>query len=147
MIIDAILQTARLELRLTPHPTQWQFREIFLSSSNEKVGEINFHRSPAGDEFTPVGTVEVGVEIAEMYQRNGFASEALMAMWLWACEHDEIKVLRYTVSATNHPSMRIIQKFGFDHVGQQIDEEDGPEEIFEMSAATFRERYASTEAN
>lgn len=142
MIIDAVLQTARLELRLTSHPTQWQFREVFLSSSNEKVGEINFHRSPAGDEFTPVGTVEVGVEIGEMYRGNGFASEALMAMWLWAVEHEEIKVLRYTVSATNHPSMRIIQKFGFNHVGQQIDEEDGPEEIFEMSAEVFKERFA-----
>ena len=137
-----MLETPRLELRLIPHPTQWQFREIFLSSSNEKVGEINFHRSPAGDEFTPEGTVEVGVEIAEMYQRNGFASEALMAMWLWATEHEEIKVLRYTVSATNHPSMRIIQKFGFTHVGQQIDDEDGPEEIFEMSAEVFKERFA-----
>lgn len=137
-----MLETPRLELRLIPHPTQWQFREIFLSSSNEKVGEINFHRSPAGDEFTPEGTVEVGVEIAEMYQRNGFASEALMAMWLWATEHEEIKVLRYTVSASNHPSMRIIQKFGFAHVGQQIDDEDGPEEIFEMSAAVFKERFA-----
>ncbi len=142
MIIDAVLQTARLELRLIPHATQWQFREIFLSSSNEKVGEINFHLSPAGAEFTPRGTIEVGVEIAEMYQRNGFASEALMAMWLWACEHDEISILRYTVSATNHPSMRIIQKFGFEHIGQQIDEEDGPEEIFEMSADVFKERFA-----
>ena len=137
-----MLETPRLELRLIPHPTQWQFREIFLSSSNEKVGEINFHRSPAGDEFTPEGTVEVGVEIAEMYQRNGFASEALMAMWLWATEHEEIKVLRYTVSASNHPSMRIIQKFGFTHVGQQIDDVDGPEEIFEMSADVFKERFA-----
>lgn len=137
-----MLETPRLELRLIPHPTQWQFREIFLSSSNEKVGEINFHRSPAGDEFTPEGTVEVGVEIAEMYQRNGFASEALMAMWLWATERQEIKVLRYTVSATNHPSMRIIQKFGFTHVGQQIDDEDGPEEIFEMNTQVFKERFA-----
>ena len=137
-----MLETPRLELRLIPHPTQWQFREIFLSSSNEKVGEINFHRSPAGDEFTPEGTVEVGVEIAEMYQRNGFASEALMAMWLWATEHEEIKVLRYTVSASNHPSMRIIQKFGFTHVGQQIDDVDGPEEIFEMSTLVFKERFA-----
>ena len=137
-----MLETPRLELRLIPHPTQWQFREIFLSSSNEKVGEINFHRSPAGDEFTPEGTVEVGVEIAEMYQRNGFASEALMAMWLWATEHEEIKVLRYTVSASNHPSMRMIQKFGFTHVGQQIDEVDGPEEIFEMNTQVFKERFA-----
>lgn len=142
MIIDAVLQSPRLELRLTPHATQWQFREILISSTNEKIGEINFHRSPAGDEFTPVGTIEIGVEIAEMYRRNGFASEALMAMWLWACEQPEVKVLRYTVSASNHPSMRIIQKFGFTHVGQQIDEEDGPEEIFEIAAEIFKERFA-----
>jgi hypothetical protein len=34
--------------------------------------------------------------------------------------------------------MAIINSLGFTHVGQQIDEEDGPEEIFEMSAADFR---------
>lgn len=142
MIIDSFIQTARLELRHTSHPTQWLFREIYLASTNEKIGEINFHRSPASDAFTPTGTIEVGVEIAEMYQRNGFASEALMAMWLWACEQPEIKILRYTVSAQNLPSMRIIQKFGFTHVGQQIDEEDGPEEIFEMSVQDFAARFS-----
>ena len=33
-----------------------------------------------------------------------------------------------------------ISKFGFSHVGQQIDEEDGPEEIFEMSVGDFQLR-------
>jgi hypothetical protein len=33
--------------------------------------------------------------------------------------------------------MAIINSLGFTHVGQQIDEEDGPEEIFEMSVADF----------
>ena len=51
-----------------------------------------------------------------------------------------VKILRYTVSASNLPSMAIISKFGFSHVGQQIDEEDGPEEIFEMSVGDFQLR-------
>ena len=142
MIISGVVQTPRLELRQIQHPTQWQFREIFLASANEKVGEINFHRSPEGDEFTPAGTLEIGVEIAAMHQRNGYACEALMGMWLWACQQPEVKILRYTVSAANLPSMRIIEKFGFTHVGQQIDEEDGPEEIFEMSVQDFKSKFA-----
>jgi hypothetical protein len=33
---------------------------------------------------------------------------------------------------------RLWNSLGFAHVGQQIDEEDGPEEIFEMSVTEFR---------
>jgi hypothetical protein len=36
--------------------------------------------------------------------------------------------------------MAIISKFGFSHVGQQLDVEDGPEEIFEMSVTDFQLR-------
>ena len=142
MQVDKSLVTARLDLRLRWHFTQWLFREIYLLETDEKVGEINFHRPPIGDEYTPVGTIEVGVEIDEKYRGNGFAQESLKAMWLWACEQEDIKALRYSVSATNHPSMRIIQRFGFTHIGQQIDEEDGPEEIFEMSCEEFKSRFA-----
>jgi hypothetical protein len=38
--------------------------------------------------------------------------------------------------------MRIIEKFGFTHVGQQLDEIDGPEEIYEMSVSEFRSRFS-----
>ncbi len=121
---------------------KWLFRKMFLKNTDERVGQMSFHLPP--DEN---GMIEVGLDVEEMYRGNGFATEALKTFWLWACDQPEVKILRYTVSASNHPSMRIIQKFGFTHVGQQIDDEDGPEEIFELSAATFRERYAATEAN
>jgi RimJ/RimL family protein N-acetyltransferase len=49
-----------------------------------------------------------------------------------------VKTLRYTVSPENFPSQAIIKKFGFAYCGQQIDEEDGPEDIYEMSADTYR---------
>jgi len=116
---------------------KWLFRNMFLKNTDERVGQISFHLPP--DEN---GMIEVGLDVEEKYRGNGFAKEALLTFWLWACEQPEVKVLRYTVSATNHPSMRIIQRFGFTHVGQQIDEEDGPEEIFEMSTEVFKERFA-----
>lgn len=116
---------------------KWLFRNMFLKNTDERVGQMSFHLPP--DEN---GMIEVGLDVEEMYRRNGFATEALKTFWLWACDQPEVKILRYTVSASNHPSMRIIQKFGFSHVGQQIDEEDGPEEIFEMSADVFKERFA-----
>jgi len=53
--------------------------------------------------------------------------------------HDaRVKTLRYTVSPENAPSQAIIKKFGFAHCGQQMDDEDGPEDIYEMSADDFR---------
>jgi RimJ/RimL family protein N-acetyltransferase len=59
-------------------------------------------------------------------------------MWTWVIDQPGVTTLRYTVSATNTPSMAIINSLGFEHIGQQIDVEDGPEEIFEMSATEFR---------
>ena len=117
---------------------KWLFRRIYIKDEGTYVGQISFHLPP-----NETGMVEIGLDIEEKYRNNGFATEALKAMWLWACQQPEVKILRYTVSAQNLPSMRIIQKFGFSHVGQQIDEEDGPEEIFEMSTADFIERYSS----
>jgi ribosomal-protein-alanine N-acetyltransferase len=50
-----------------------------------------------------------------------------------------VKILRYTVSPDNEASMHIIKKLGFDLVGEQIDDEDGLELIYEMPI----ERYLS----
>ena len=118
---------------------KWLFRNMFLKNTDERVGQMSFHLPP--DEN---GMVEVGLDVEEMYRGNGFATEALKTFWLWACEQPEVKLLRYTVSATNHPSMRIIQRFGFTHVGQQQDDVDGPEEIFEMSCEEFKSRFSQT---
>ena len=59
-------------------------------------------------------------------------------MWSWACTHPEVKTLRYTVSAGNLASIALVDKFGFHHVGQQMDEIDGPEEIYELSVEKFK---------
>jgi RimJ/RimL family protein N-acetyltransferase len=62
-------------------------------------------------------------------------------MWSWVIDQPGVKTLRYTVAESNKPSIALINKFGFENVGIQIDEEDGPETIFEMSAERFREKF------
>ena len=84
--------------------------------------------------------IEIGFGICEPCRNNGYGKEALLGMWKWVIDQPGVKTLRYTVSATNGPSMTIINSLGFAHIGQQIDEDDGPEEIFEMSADEFRSR-------
>ena len=53
----------------------------------------------------------------------------------------DVKVLRYTVSPDNEASMHIIKKLGFEQVGEQIDEEDGLELIFEMPILEYLAIY------
>jgi RimJ/RimL family protein N-acetyltransferase len=62
-------------------------------------------------------------------------------MWCWVVNNPEVKTLRYTVSPDNLISQHIIKKVRFNLVGEQIDEEDGLEEIYEMSSADYRSTF------
>jgi RimJ/RimL family protein N-acetyltransferase len=81
--------------------------------------------------------IEIGLGIEPECQNQGFATEALAGMWTWGCTEPADQTLRYTVSPTNLASQRIIAKFSFPKVGQQIDDEDGPEDIYECAKADF----------
>lgn len=112
---------------------RWFIRWIVLAETKEVVGSISFHSKP--DEN---GMIEIGLGISPEYQNNGYATEALVAMWSWVSTQPGVETLRYTVSPENAPSQKIIAKFGFAHVGVQIDDEDGPEDIYEMSVQDWR---------
>jgi RimJ/RimL family protein N-acetyltransferase len=126
------------QVKLDPSLNIWFIRWIVLKSTSEIVGSISFHAKP-----NEVGMIEIGLGISRNFQNNGYGSEALKGLWLWVIDQPGVSILRYTVSATNKASVVIINKFGFTHVGQQMDEEDGPEEIYEMSASEFRKIFKS----
>jgi RimJ/RimL family protein N-acetyltransferase len=88
--------------------------------------------------------IEIGLGIEEPFQNKGYAKEALAGMWKWACSFSEVKTLRYTVSPDNLPSIAVITYFGFTFQGQQMDEIDGPENIYEMSTMDFMAKWGST---
>ena len=115
---------------------KWFVRWIVLKSTNEIIGSSSFHGAP-----NESGMIEIGLGIQPEFQNQGFGYEALTGMWGWAGSQEEVKTLRYTVSISNLPSIALVNKFGFTRVGEQLDEIDGPEEIYEMSSAEFAQMH------
>ena len=114
-----------------------EFAEIAIilaisKESNEVVGSAGFHDFP--DE---IGMIEIGYGIVPRMQNHGLGKELLIGMWKMICTRDDVKILRYTASPDNAASLHIVRKLGFTEIGIQIDPEDGPELIFEMSKEEF----------
>ena len=128
------------QVKADPSLNKWFLRFIVEQSSRHIIGSVSFHLPP--DVF---GVIEIGIGIEEPSRKQGFASEALLGMWRWVCGEPGVATLRYTVSPTNIPSVRIINKFGFTHNGQQLDEIDGPEDIYEMNSEDFLQKWGSHE--
>ena len=116
------------------------FAEIAIVLAIEKItkeiiGSAGFHDFPNED-----GTIEIGFGVVPEKQNLGFGKELLHGMWGEIVKRPDVKTLRYTVSPTTDASMHIIKSSGFALIGEQIDEEDGLELIFEMSAQDYRNR-------
>jgi RimJ/RimL family protein N-acetyltransferase len=125
------------QVKANPEVNKWFVRWMVLRETSEIVGSLSFHGSP--DEN---GMLEIGLGVHEKFWRQGFGYEALMGMWLWAASQSGVLKFRYTVDPNNQASVGLVRKFGFAHVGQQIDDEDGPEDIYEMSVKNFLNRHA-----
>jgi len=131
--LDELVRENRVQdVRENSQNIRWYTRLIIERSSNVVIGGTSFHGAP--DER---GMIEIGLGIAEPMRGKGFATEALSGMWNWALKEPEVKFLRYTVSPQNLPSVAIIKKFGVPLVGEQIDEEDGLELIYEISVEDY----------
>jgi RimJ/RimL family protein N-acetyltransferase len=82
--------------------------------------------------------VEVGYEIDPAFRRKGYARAALVALIKWAKEDASIQMIRATVSPDNLASRALVSQYGFVEVGEQWDDEDGLETIFEAPARAAR---------
>jgi RimJ/RimL family protein N-acetyltransferase len=125
-------------IRRDPAAIIWLLRLIVLRSTREVIGYVGFH-----DATDPDGMIEVGVMVHPAFRRHGYAREALTGLWRWGARQPGVHVLRYTVSPGNRTSVRIAEGFGFVRVGQQLDEIDGPEDVYELAAAEFLVRFPS----
>ena len=121
------------QVKSDPSVNKWFIRWMVEKETREIVGSTSFHGPP--DEK---GMMEIGLGVHNDFQRRGYATEALTGMWSWVVDQPGVELLRYTVDPNNEASVAVIKKFGFERVGQQIDPEDGPEDIYEMTAEEFR---------
>jgi ribosomal-protein-alanine N-acetyltransferase len=124
------------QVKADPSTNKWFIRFIVLREINQVVGSISFHGIPDKN-----GMIEIGLGIEEEFRNRGYAKEALIGMWRWVSTQPGVTTLRYTVSPTNLPSVKIIEGFGFTYLGQQMDDIDGPENIYEMSVEDFKKKW------
>lgn len=102
-------------------------RFVYVPGENAPVGVAGFHGPP--DE---AGMVEVGYRIDPKQRRKGYARQALETLLAVARAHPDVRVVRATISPDNVASRSLVKGYGFEDVGEQWDDEDGLEIIFEV---------------
>lgn len=120
------------ELDRDPGYAPWGTRAILLRGTQTVAGTIRFHERPHPDRPHPLGgaAAEFGYEIAPPHRRQGYAAEAVTAMMGWARAEAGIARFIAAIAPANAPSLALAAHLGFTRIGQQIDEVDGPEDIF-----------------
>ncbi|CAB4752507.1 unannotated protein [freshwater metagenome] len=126
------------QVKINPEVNKWFVRWAVLRSTQEVIGSSSFHGAPS-----ETGMMEIGLGVETAFQRQGFGREILQGMWGWVVTEPGVKTLRYTVSPTNTASIALINSFGFENIGEQMDEIDGPESIYEMSSDQYRNKFLS----
>lgn len=117
------------QLRSSPDDAAWITRAIYAPDLGIAVGRAGFHGPP--DES---GMVEVGYSVDPVYRRQGYARAALSAMLERARIEDSVQVVRASIRPDNSASRALVAQFGFVEVGEQWDDEDGLETLFEVTA-------------
>lgn len=114
--------------QLTADPTEepWLYRVAVLREAGRVIGRIGFHAPPDS-----AGAVEIGYRVAPSYRRQGLATEMAVGLIRWGAEHGA-KVCVASVRPGNTASLAIIRRLGFGRTGEQVDEIDGLEWVFEL---------------
>ena len=117
----------RLEqLAADPSEQPWLVRAMVASAPRQVVGCVGFHAPPDDD-----GRVEIGYDIVASERRKGYAREGIRALLDWAWATGRVQTCVASVGPRNTPSLALIRSYGFRHTGEQIDEIDGLELVFE----------------
>ena len=110
-----------------PASAAWVTGIVWDPDRRLAVGRAGYHGPPDG-----VGMVEVGYSIDPRYRRQGYARAALHALIDRAAREPGVTTVRASVSPANVPSRDLVLSEGFVVVGEQEDEEDGLEIIYEL---------------
>ncbi|GIF21530.1 RimJ/RimL family protein N-acetyltransferase [Actinoplanes tereljensis] len=109
-----------------PRAADWIARAAVSVPDEVVVGAGGFHGPP--DE---AGMVEIGYSTDPAHRRRGYARAMVTELLRWAATEPSVRTVRATISPDNKPSLATIAGFGFAHVGEQWDDVDGTELIYE----------------
>ena len=105
----------------------WLARQIGVDAEGAAVGHAGFHGPP--DEN---GMVEVGYVVLPAHRRRGHARAMLTELLRRAGADPAVRTVRAAIRPDNAASLATIAPFGFVRTGEQWDEIDGRELLFEL---------------
>ncbi|MFJ1704708.1 GNAT family N-acetyltransferase [Kitasatospora sp. NPDC088346] len=117
------------QLAERPQDAPWLARAAVAQPRGEVVGYAGFHGGPDED-----GMVEVGYSVAPEFRRRGYARAMLAELLRLAAADPAVRTVRATIGPDNVASLATVRGFGFTAAGEQWDEVDGLELIFEVPA-------------
>ncbi|BCJ49189.1 hypothetical protein Asp14428_06640 [Actinoplanes sp. NBRC 14428] len=115
------------QIEQDPASEDWVARAAF--AGGHLVGHGGFHAPPDAE-----GRVEVGYSVDPAYRRRGFAKAMLGELIRRAEADPRVKAVRASIRPDNTASLATIAGFGFEKIGEQWDEEDGLEIVYERPA-------------
>lgn len=113
----------------TPEDAPWVTRLLFWDGM--VVGRAGFHGRPDSE-----GMVEVGYSVDPLHRRQGHARAAVEMMMDIARRDAVIRKVRASISPGNAASRALVEGFGFKEVGEEWDDEDGLEIVFEVDCVS-----------
>lgn len=116
-----------------PGSAAWVTGVIWDEQQQVAVGRAGYHGPPDDS-----GMVEIGYAVDPAYRRRGYARAALEALLQRAAHEPQVTVVRVTISPDNTASHTLASQYGFARTGEQWDEEDGLEIIYEVQANRYR---------
>jgi RimJ/RimL family protein N-acetyltransferase len=117
------------QVETDPGSADWVTGVIWDVERRLAVGRAGYHGPP--DE---AGMVEIGYAVDPAHRRQGYARAALVALLDRAAREPEVRTVRVSIRPDNTASLRLVAQYGFAEVGEQWDDEDGLETIYEVSA-------------
>jgi RimJ/RimL family protein N-acetyltransferase len=110
-----------------PPSALWVTGVVWDPDRGLAVGRAGYHGPPDAD-----GMVEVGYSIDPQFRRQGYARAALRALLARAAAEPGVRTFRATISPDNVASRDLVLAHGLVEVGEQEDDEDGLEIIYEL---------------
>jgi RimJ/RimL family protein N-acetyltransferase len=116
-----------------PASATWVTGVIWDEQHRIAVGRAGFHGPP-----DPSGMVEIGYAVAPAFRRRGYARAALEVLLRRAVVAPDVQTVRVSIAPDNRASLRLASQYGFTEVGEQWDDEDGLEIVYEVAATPPR---------
>jgi ribosomal-protein-alanine N-acetyltransferase len=112
-----------------PRAADWIVRAAVSVPDGTVIGAAGFHGPP-----DDAGRVEIGYSTDPAYRGRGYAKAMVTELLRWAAADPSVVTVRASIRPDNAASLATIAGFGFAHVGEQWDDEDGTEFLYERPA-------------